>query len=83
MTPLTTLFIFSVIRAETLMVNFLVEHNLPFLSADHLLNLEFPDSKIVATEFASKRTRPRPRSQSTAIARTLGQEAKVDLCIIN
>lgn len=63
---------YSVIRAETLMANFLIEHNLPFSTADHLTELVkvmFPDSRI-AKEFASKRTK------STAIARTLGQTVK-------
>ena len=63
---------FSVIRAETLMTNFLIEHNIAFSAADHLtdlLKLMFPDSNI-ASKFASR------RSKSTSIARTLGQEAK-------
>ena len=63
---------FSVIRAETLMTQFLIEHNLPFAAADHLTDLVkvmFPDSSI-ASKFASRRTK------TTAIARTLGQEAK-------
>ena len=40
---------FSVIRAETLMTQFLIEHNLPFAAADHLTDLVkvmFPDSSI-------------------------------------
>jgi hypothetical protein len=41
------------------MTNFLVEHNLPISTADHLsplLSVMFPDSKI-AKEFACKRTK--------------------------
>ena len=63
---------YTAIRAETLMANFLVEHNIPFAAADHLSDLfktMFPDSTIAAN-FASKRTK------TTAIARTLGQVTK-------
>ena len=50
---------YSTIRAETLMANFLVEHNIAFAAADHLSDLfktMFPDSSI-AKNFASKRTK--------------------------
>jgi hypothetical protein len=63
---------YSVTRAETLMTNFFIEHNIAFAAADHLTDLVkvmFPDSNI-ASKFASRRTK------TSAIARTLGQEAK-------
>ena len=63
---------YSTIRAETLMANFLIEHNLPFAIMDHFSELVpkmFPDSKV-ASSFACKRTK------STAIARMLGQLSK-------
>ena len=49
----------SVIRAEVLHTNFLVQHNLSFLTADHLSPLYqkmFSDSKI-AKEFSCSRTK--------------------------
>ena len=49
----------DVIRAETLFSNFIAEHNLPFLIADHLNKLckkMFPDSKI-AQKFSCGRTK--------------------------
>ena len=61
------------IRAEVLMVQFLTEHNIAVSAADHLSSLVktmFPDSQI-ASKFACHRTK------ATAIARTLGQDAKV------
>ena len=57
------------------MSQFLLEHNVPLAAADHLTDLVkkmFPDSSIAA-KFASRRTK------TTAIARTLGQEAKCEL----
>jgi len=63
---------YSVIRAETLMVYFLIEHNLPLVTSDHfsdLMKKMFPDSKI-ARQFSCRRTK------CTAIARTLGQDTK-------
>ena len=45
-----------IIKVECLMVNFLVEHNLPIAISDHLsplMQAMFPDSKI-ASSFASK-----------------------------
>ena len=62
----------ATIRAETLMTQFIIEHNLPMAVADHLSTLVkvmFPDSKI-AEKFACRRTK------ATAIGRTLGQETK-------
>ena len=49
----------SVIRAEVIHTNFIVQHNLSFLTADHLSPLYqkmFPDSKI-AKEFSCCRTK--------------------------
>ena len=69
---------YSVIKAETLMVIFIIEHNLPFSVSDHLSDLikniltMFTDGKAAAS-FSCKRTK------STAIARTLGQETKGEL----
>ena len=65
---------YSVIRAETLMIQFLIEHNAPFSASDHLTVLfkkMFPDS-LIASKFSSRPTK------STAIGRTLGQEAKCE-----
>ncbi|XP_071508171.1 uncharacterized protein [Diadema antillarum] len=65
----------AVIRAEVLMTQFLIEHNVPFAASDHLsssMKEMFPDSKVAA-EFACRRTK------TTAIARTLGQEARGDI----
>lgn len=62
----------TTIRAETLMTQFIIEHNLPMAVADHLSSLMkkmFPDSKI-AEKFACRRTK------TTAIAQTLGQETR-------
>lgn len=62
----------SVIRSETLMTNYFIDHNIALAAADHFTNLVkamFPDSNIAA-RFSCRRTK------TTAIARTLGQEAK-------
>ena len=62
----------SVTKAEVLMTQFLIEHNIAFSAANHLSRLVkemFPDSRI-ATKHACHRTK------ATAIARTLGQETK-------
>lgn len=62
----------TTIRAETLMTQFIIEHNLPMAVADHLSILMikmFPDSKI-AEKFACRRTK------ITALAQTLGQETR-------
>jgi hypothetical protein len=60
---LTTLFrsdmVDQVTRAEVLFANFLTEHNLSFMTADHftrLTSVMFPDSKI-AQEFRCARTK--------------------------
>lgn len=48
----------SVIRAEALMTNFLIEHNIAFSAADHLSDIfksMFPDSDI-ARKFSCKKT---------------------------
>jgi hypothetical protein len=50
---------YDVIRAECLMTEFIVEHNLPFSVADHatrLVKKMFPDSKIAA-KYASGQTK--------------------------
>lgn len=63
---------YRVIRAETLMSCFLIEHNLPFSAADHLSHLVkamFPDSNI-ASKFSCKRTK------ATSITKTLAHEIK-------
>ena len=65
----------SVICAEVLMTQYLIEHNVPFSSADHLTDLVkqmFPDSRI-ASKFACRRTK------ASAVGRTLGQEAKGEI----
>ena len=49
----------KVTKAEVLFANFVAEHNLPFLVADHftqLCKVMFPDSDI-ASKFSSKRTK--------------------------
>ena len=49
----------QLIMTETLFSNFVAEHNLPFVVADHFTQLcsqRFPDSKI-ASKFACKRTK--------------------------
>ena len=49
----------NVIKAEVMVTNFLVQHNLPIATADHLVLLfkeVFPDSKIAAS-YASGRTK--------------------------
>ena len=49
----------QLIMAETLFSNFVAEHNLPFVVADHFTQLcsqRFPDSKI-ASKFACKHTK--------------------------
>ena len=49
----------NVIKAEVMITNFLVQHNLPIATADHLSPLFkeiFPDSKIAAA-YASGRTK--------------------------
>ena len=61
----------DVIRAETLWTEYVIEHNMPFVSSDDFTDVVkkmFPDSKI-ASQFSCRRTK------TTAIARTLGKKA--------
>ena len=49
----------QVLNAEVMVTNFLVQHNIPLLTADHLSSLfktAFPDSKI-AQKYSSRRTK--------------------------
>jgi hypothetical protein len=61
----------KIIKAETLMVGFLVEHNLPIASSDHLYKLAhcmFPDSKIAASLACG-------RSKTTHILQTIAAQS--------
>ena len=61
----------STIKAEALMVGFLVEHNLPIASSDHLSKLAhrmFPDSKIAGSLACG-------RTKSTHILQTIATES--------
>ncbi|XP_038058954.1 uncharacterized protein LOC119730226 [Patiria miniata] len=66
---------YDLIRAETLWTEYVIEHNMPFVSSDEFTDVVkqmFPDSKI-ASKFSCRRTK------TTAIARTLGQQTKDDI----
>ena len=57
----------QIIRAEVKMTNFMVEHNIPFATTDHLsllLGNIFPDSQI-AKGFSSARTKTSNSSWKT------------------
>ena len=63
----------SIIRAETLLTNFLSEHNLPIATADHCSDLfrkMFPDSNI-AQKFSCGRTK------ASSIIHVLAREEKI------
>jgi hypothetical protein len=65
----------DIVRAETLMAEFIVEHNLPFAVADHasrLVKKMFPDSKIAA-KYACGQTK------TSCIVRTLAANDEKDI----
>ena len=64
----------SVIEAEVMWVNFLVEHGIPFIASEHVGKLFatiFPDSKI-AQQFACGKTKAK------SIAKALAKEDQIE-----